>query len=191
LLDLVAKLRKQGKSEVGEYYAAYAAAQQWAYAAGVVDGRAAMLVYDRNISLEAPAYFVALDFDGDRVVSIHDFLFARYAMDGVDLQARALCSAQGLEGRTCPSRMAQTRRAFDHRHEHQPPQVSSRLPSRLVSWASAPEFGELLGKGSALVVTGSSGGRTRRRIHHIDANAECVLRVAIREDGFDPAAACA
>jgi RNA polymerase sigma-70 factor (ECF subfamily) len=43
-----------------------------------------MLVYDREISLEMPAYFVALDFDCDRVVSIHDFLFARYAMDGVD-----------------------------------------------------------------------------------------------------------
>ena len=28
--------------------------------------------------------------------------------------------------------------------------------------ASAPEFGELLGKRSALVVTGSSGGRTQR-----------------------------
>jgi RNA polymerase sigma-70 factor (ECF subfamily) len=86
-LDLVAKLRKQGKSEVGQYYAAYAAARQWAYAAGMVDGRAAMLVYDRGISLEMPAYFVALDFDGDRVVSIHDFLFARYAMDGVDLSS--------------------------------------------------------------------------------------------------------
>jgi RNA polymerase sigma-70 factor (ECF subfamily) len=86
-LDLVAKLRKQGKSEVGQYYAAYAAAPQWAYAAGMVDGRAAMLVYDRGISLETPAYFVALDFDGDRVVSIHDFLFARYAMDGVDLSS--------------------------------------------------------------------------------------------------------
>ena len=84
-LDLVAKLRKQGKSEVGQYYAAYAAAKQWAYAAGVVDGRAAMLVYDREISLATPAYFVALDFDGDRLVSIHDFLFARYAMEGVDL----------------------------------------------------------------------------------------------------------
>jgi RNA polymerase sigma-70 factor, ECF subfamily len=84
-LDLVAKLHKQGKSEVGEYYAAYAAAKQWAYAAGVADGRAAMLVYDREISLRTPAYFVALDFDGDRVVSIHDFLYARYAMDGVDL----------------------------------------------------------------------------------------------------------
>jgi RNA polymerase sigma-70 factor (ECF subfamily) len=44
-----------------------------------------MLVYDRETSLETPAYFVALDFHGDRVVSIHDFLFARYAMDGIDL----------------------------------------------------------------------------------------------------------
>ena len=69
------------------------------------------------------------------------------------------------------------------RHE----QVSSRLPSRLISRASAPEFGELLGKGSALVVTGSSGGRTRRRIHQIAA--ECVAGVAVREDGFDSAAA--
>jgi RNA polymerase sigma-70 factor (ECF subfamily) len=84
-LDLVAKLRKQGKTEVGEYYARYAASEQWAFAAGVVDDRAAMLVYDREISLESPAYFVALEFDGDRVVSIHDFLFARYAMEGIDL----------------------------------------------------------------------------------------------------------
>jgi RNA polymerase sigma-70 factor (ECF subfamily) len=84
-LDLVAKLGKRGKSEVEQYYARYAACEQWAFAAGVVDGRAAMLVYDRAVSLETPAYFVALDFDGDRVVAIHDFLFARYAMDGVDL----------------------------------------------------------------------------------------------------------
>src|SRR5580658_775319 len=84
-LDLVTKMRKQGKSEVSGYFAAYAAAKRWAYAAGVVDGRAAMLVYDREISLETPAYFVALDFEGDRVVSVHDFLYARYAMDGVDL----------------------------------------------------------------------------------------------------------
>jgi RNA polymerase sigma-70 factor, ECF subfamily len=84
-LDLVATLRKQGKSEVGSYYAAYAAAQQWAYAAAVVDGRPAMLVYDRELSLETPAYFVALDFVGDRLVSVHDFLYARYAMEGIDL----------------------------------------------------------------------------------------------------------
>ncbi len=43
-------------------------------------------------------------------------------------EARAPCSAQALEGRTCPSRMAQTQRAFDHRHEHQPPH-RARQPS--------------------------------------------------------------
>jgi RNA polymerase sigma-70 factor (ECF subfamily) len=85
-LDLVARLRKQGKEEVREYFSRYAACEQWAFAAGVVDGRAAMLVYDRDISLETPAYFVALGFDRDRVVSIHDFLFARYAMDGIEVQ---------------------------------------------------------------------------------------------------------
>jgi len=84
-LDLVEKLRKRGKSEVGEYYTAYAAAKQWAYAAGIVDGYPAMIVYDRNVSLETPAYFVALGFIGERVVSVHDFLYARYAMDGIDL----------------------------------------------------------------------------------------------------------
>jgi RNA polymerase sigma-70 factor (ECF subfamily) len=67
-------------------YGRYAACEQWAFAAGVVDGRAAMLMYDRDVSLETPAYFVALGFDGDRVISIHDFVFARYAMDGIDVQ---------------------------------------------------------------------------------------------------------
>lgn len=58
-----------------------------------------------------------------------------------------------------------------------------------LSRASAPEFGELLGKASALVETGSSSGRTRRQIHQIAA--ECVAGVAIRQDRFDSAAACA
>ena len=84
-LDLVDKFRKQGKSEVGQYYTAYAAATRWVYAAGVVEGRPAMVVYDRHVSLEEPAYFVAVDFDCDRVASVHDFLYARYAMEGIDL----------------------------------------------------------------------------------------------------------
>jgi RNA polymerase sigma-70 factor (ECF subfamily) len=81
-LDLVATLHERGKGEVGAYYGAYdAARERWAYAAGAVDGRAAMLVYDREVSLDAPAYFVALDFEGGRVSRIHDFLYARYAME--------------------------------------------------------------------------------------------------------------
>lgn len=85
-LDLVGKFSAQGKGTVGEYYGRYAAAaEQWAYSAGVVDGRPAMLVFDRKVSSETPAYFVALTFEGGRVAAIHDFLFARYAMEGMDL----------------------------------------------------------------------------------------------------------
>lgn len=84
-LDLVAHFRQRGKSDVGGYFRRYAAAEQWAYAAGTVEGRPAMLVYDRAVSLDTPAYFVALDLASGRVVRIRDFLFARYAMDGVEL----------------------------------------------------------------------------------------------------------
>ena len=52
---------------------------------------------------------------------------------------------------------------------------------------SAPEFGELLRAGSALVVTGLSSGRTQRQIHRI--GAEHGLGVAVGEDSFDSAAA--
>jgi RNA polymerase sigma-70 factor (ECF subfamily) len=85
-LDLVAKLKRSGKHDVGEYFARYAACEQWVFAPGLVEGRAAMLVHDREVSLDLPAYFVVLDFEGDRVVDIRDFLFARYAMEGVDLR---------------------------------------------------------------------------------------------------------
>jgi RNA polymerase sigma-70 factor (ECF subfamily) len=88
-LELVTKLRRNGKSEVGEYFGAYAAAQQWAFSPAMVEGRAAMLVFDRNVSLDTPAYFVALEFAGDHVVGVRDFLYARYAMEGIEIRAIA------------------------------------------------------------------------------------------------------
>src|SRR4051812_47033712 len=54
---------------------------------------------------------------------------------------------------------------------------------RLVSWASPPEFGELLGTGSALVVTRLSSGRAQRQIHRI--GAEHMRGAAVREDRLD------
>jgi len=88
-LDLVARLTRRGVSDVGEYLGRYAATAQWAYAAGMVEERPAMLVYDRYGSLDTPAYFVALDLANDRVVGIRDFLFARYAMEGAELRGLA------------------------------------------------------------------------------------------------------
>jgi hypothetical protein len=76
-------IRKQGKRSRGILLCLYSR-QTVGLRGGHVDGRAAMIVYDREVSLETPAYFVAIDFDGDRVVSVHDFLYARYAMNGID-----------------------------------------------------------------------------------------------------------
>jgi RNA polymerase sigma-70 factor, ECF subfamily len=88
-LDLVARLKRSGKNEVGEYFGRYAASEQWVFSPGMVEGRAAMLVFDREVSLDTPAFVVVLEFDGDRVVVIRDFLFARYAMEGMDTRAIA------------------------------------------------------------------------------------------------------
>jgi len=45
-----------------------------------------MLVFDRKVGLENPAYFVSLTFHGGRIVGIHDFLYARYAMEGLEIR---------------------------------------------------------------------------------------------------------
>ncbi|MBV6323214.1 sigma-70 family RNA polymerase sigma factor [Duganella violaceipulchra] len=99
-LELVTKLRRHGKSEVSDYYGAYAAAVRWAFAAALVEGRPAMLVFDREVSLDAPAYFVAFEFAGGQVAGIRDFLYARYAMDGVEI--RPLLTPPGSTG-ACPT----------------------------------------------------------------------------------------
>ncbi len=82
-------LQRRGRNEVGEYLGRYAENKQWSFAPGIVEGRPAMLVFDRDVSLEAPAYFVIVAFEGDRVAAIRDFLFARYAMEGVEMRTLA------------------------------------------------------------------------------------------------------
>jgi RNA polymerase sigma-70 factor, ECF subfamily len=84
-LELVAKLRKKGRSEVAAYFDNYARLQDWHVVPGLVDGRPALLVHDPRDSSGTPAYFVLLEWAGDRVVGIRDFRFARYAIEGAEL----------------------------------------------------------------------------------------------------------
>ena len=42
-------------------------------------------MYDRHDLTGRPAYFVLVDWRNDRVVTVRDFRFARYAIDGVEL----------------------------------------------------------------------------------------------------------
>jgi RNA polymerase sigma-70 factor (ECF subfamily) len=89
-LELVNRLRMNGREEVGQYYHRYAnAPTAWRCQPGFVDGRAAILMSDPNDPQGAPAYFVLLEWRNDRIVGIRDFIFARYAIEGAEVVALA------------------------------------------------------------------------------------------------------
>jgi RNA polymerase sigma-70 factor (ECF subfamily) len=84
-LDLVAKLRKNGRSEVATYFHNYARLEDWHLFPGLVEGRPAVLVRNPSDPAEKLAYFILLQWEGDRVANIRDFRFARYANEGAEL----------------------------------------------------------------------------------------------------------
>jgi RNA polymerase sigma-70 factor (ECF subfamily) len=84
-LDLVAKLRLNGRTEVANYFHNYSRMQDWLLVPGTVDGRAAALVRDPADPSASPSYFILLTWDAGKVAGIRDFRFARYAAEGAEL----------------------------------------------------------------------------------------------------------
>jgi RNA polymerase sigma-70 factor (ECF subfamily) len=83
-LDLVARVRMNGRTEVGTYLHNYSQTDDWQFALGEVEGRPAVLVRDPRNGSPAPAYFVLLEWDRDKLLSIRDFRYARYAIEGAE-----------------------------------------------------------------------------------------------------------
>lgn len=83
-LDLVNRLKLEGRKSIGTYFTRYAEEAKWHYAFGAVEGTPAMLVFDNRTTMERPAHFVVLGWHGDEIASIRDFLFAPYATEAVD-----------------------------------------------------------------------------------------------------------
>jgi RNA polymerase sigma-70 factor (ECF subfamily) len=84
-LEIVNRLRLDGKKSVAPYFTNYAARPHWRFMPGFVDGCPAMLVHDGDDPDRRLKYFVLLAWAGEHVVGIRDFVFARYAMDGAAL----------------------------------------------------------------------------------------------------------
>src|SRR5262249_50327411 len=84
-LDLVNRVQMKGRGNVGQYFHRYDTATHWPCVAGTVDGRAAILMVDPNDPSGPPTYFIVLEWADDGVVTIRDFLFARYAMEGAEI----------------------------------------------------------------------------------------------------------
>jgi len=83
-LELVNRLRLQGRDRIGPYFTRYAEVTKWRFALGAVEGRPAMLVFDSSGAMQTPAHFVLIGWSESRIVSIRDFLFAPYVLEGMD-----------------------------------------------------------------------------------------------------------
>jgi RNA polymerase sigma factor (sigma-70 family) len=83
-LDLVNRLKLEGRESVDRYFTRYAEESKWRYAFGAIEGRPAMLVFDSGNPSRKPAYFVLIDWQGDRIAGIRDFLFTPYAIEAAD-----------------------------------------------------------------------------------------------------------
>jgi RNA polymerase sigma factor (sigma-70 family) len=83
-LELVNRLRLDGRDKTAPYFTRYAQETRWRFALGAVEGRPAMLVFDSTGAMEKPAHFVLVGWRHDRISTIRDFLFAPYALESVD-----------------------------------------------------------------------------------------------------------
>jgi RNA polymerase sigma-70 factor, ECF subfamily len=84
-LELVARTRMSGRSEVGTYLGNYASTHDWRFMAGFVDGRPAAIACEPGLPSGRPIYFVMLDWRDGEVLSIRDFRYARYVCDSAEL----------------------------------------------------------------------------------------------------------
>ncbi len=82
-LDLVNRLRLEGRDRITPYFTRYAEVTTWRFSLGAVEGRPAMLVFDDD-ARQKPTHFVLLDWHDERISGIRDFLFAPYTLESVD-----------------------------------------------------------------------------------------------------------
>lgn len=82
-LELVNRLRWEGRDKIVPYFTRYAEEIKWRFAFGAIEGRPAMLVFESS-AMEKPAYFVLVDWRDEEISVIRDFLFAPYAVESVD-----------------------------------------------------------------------------------------------------------
>jgi RNA polymerase sigma-70 factor (ECF subfamily) len=83
--DLVNRVQSTGKSSAISYFGNYSRLGGWRLVPGMVDRRPALLAFDPDDMLGTPIYFVMLEWAGERVVSIRDFRYARYALEGAEI----------------------------------------------------------------------------------------------------------
>jgi RNA polymerase sigma-70 factor (ECF subfamily) len=76
-LDLVSRLQRAGKRNVGNYFSNYDRLGEWHLVPAWLDGREVIAVY-RDARAEQPAYFIEIAQASDGVIAIRDFRYVPY-----------------------------------------------------------------------------------------------------------------
>ena len=78
------RTRLNGRRDVSVYFTRYAAAPPWYFALGLAEGQPALLVSAPED--DAPRFVVLLGWSGNQIVSIRDFIYAPYIVEGLKAQ---------------------------------------------------------------------------------------------------------
>src|SRR5829696_6429536 len=89
-VEVVNRTRLSGRGEVGRYFGNYSQTDDWHLAPGLVEGRPAVVVLEPGLPAGPPTYFMLIDWQGDRLLNVRDFRYARYVVDGAELSLNAL-----------------------------------------------------------------------------------------------------
>lgn len=84
-LELIGQTKKFGVVEVVDnYFVNYKRLDNWLLAPGLVEGSLAILVYDLQVGLTQPAYFILLGWENNKVALIRDYRYVREVMHEVE-----------------------------------------------------------------------------------------------------------
>ena len=81
-LELVNRTRMKGRKQVATYFTNYSSISDWWLVPALIDGRPAVLVRASSDPAAPPSYFIVLEWSDNKIVSIRDFRYARYAVEG-------------------------------------------------------------------------------------------------------------
>ena len=79
-LDLVGRLRWEGRGKVGSYFSNYETIFDWRATPTEVEGHPALAIHASDAPDGPPLYIVLLAWEGDLIAAIRDFRYARHVM---------------------------------------------------------------------------------------------------------------
>ena len=88
-LDLVGRLKQKGAAEIrNNYFNRYESKTDWHFAAGSIEDKPAILVFNPQEKSAEPVYFITLEISENKVAQIRDYRYAGYVINEAKFSVR-------------------------------------------------------------------------------------------------------